>query len=101
LTESANNYTKEGKSSFALLQIRFLSLRILSSKTVFAADRIERECPNRRYVFERHPRKKLKLPLTDIKEVSASNRTDCEDRYAQAIQNYHYYAHRERPFHVI
>lgn len=47
------------------------------------ADRIERECPNRRYVFERHPRKKLKLPLTDIKEVSAANRTDCEDRYCR------------------
>lgn len=47
------------------------------------ADRIERECPNRRYVFERHPRKKLKLPLTDIKEVSAANRTDCEDRYGR------------------
>lgn len=47
----------------------------------YEADRIERECPNRRYVYERHPRKKLKLPLTDIKEVSAANRTDCEDRY--------------------
>lgn len=48
---------------------------------VFLANRIERECANRRYVFERHPRKKLKLSLTDIKEVSAANRTDCEDRY--------------------
>ncbi|XP_046597619.1 uncharacterized protein LOC107217352 isoform X1 [Neodiprion lecontei] len=44
------------------------------------SNRIERECPNRRYVFERHPRKKLKLPMTDLKEVSAANRTDCEDR---------------------
>lgn len=39
-------------------------------------------------MFERHPRKKLKLPLTDIKEVSAANRTDCEDRYT-AIQSHH------------
>lgn len=53
------------------------------------ADRIERECPNRRYVYERHPRKKLKLPLTDIKEVSAANRTDCEDRYNE-IKKYIY-----------
>jgi len=40
-------------------------------------------------VFERHPRKKLKLSLTDIKEVSAANRTDCEDRYiAQRLKIY-------------
>nr|CAD7601352.1 unnamed protein product [Timema genevievae] len=47
--------------------------------------KIENECPNRRYVFERHPRKALKVPdqdmkLTDMKEVSALNRSDCEDR---------------------
>lgn len=36
---------------------------------VFSASRPERECPSRRYVFERHPRKKLKLPVSDIKEV--------------------------------
>ncbi|XP_014208276.1 uncharacterized protein LOC106639272 [Copidosoma floridanum] len=44
------------------------------------SNRIERECPNRRYVFERHSRKKLKLPATDVKEVTAANRTECEDR---------------------
>ena len=33
------------------------------------SNRPERECPSRRYVFERHPRKKLKLPVSDIKEV--------------------------------
>lgn len=46
----------------------------------FAANRPDRECPNRRYVFERHPRKKLKLPSADIKEVQAANRTECEER---------------------
>jgi hypothetical protein len=45
-----------------------------------AASRVERECPNRRYVFERHPRKKLKLPAIDLKQVTATNRSDCEDR---------------------
>ncbi|XP_048508388.1 uncharacterized protein LOC105687681 isoform X2 [Athalia rosae] len=50
------------------------------TEVCLTSNRIERECPNRRYVFERHPRKKLKLPMTDLKEVSASNRTDCEDR---------------------
>lgn len=37
--------------------------------TTLAASRPERECPSRSYVFERHPRKKLKLPISDIKEV--------------------------------
>lgn len=46
----------------------------------FAASRIERECPNRHYVFERHAHKKLKLPVNELKEVVATNRTDCEDR---------------------
>lgn len=44
------------------------------------ASRPERECPSRRYVFERYPRKKLKLPVSDIKEITAANRTDCEDK---------------------
>lgn len=46
----------------------------------FAANRLERECPNRRYVFERHPRKKLKLLASDHKEIQTANRTDCEER---------------------
>lgn len=41
---------------------------------------MERECPNRRYVFERHPRKALRLAQADVKEVAATNRSDCEDR---------------------
>lgn len=43
---------------------------------IVSASRPERECPSRRYVFERHPRKKLKLPVSDIKEVSLS-RASC------------------------
>ncbi|XP_063218677.1 uncharacterized protein LOC134528938 [Bacillus rossius redtenbacheri] len=50
-----------------------------------SSGQIEKDCPNRRYIFERHPRKKLSIPepgskLTDSKEVNADNRTDCEDR---------------------
>lgn len=45
-----------------------------------AAPRPERECPSRRYVFERYPRKKLKLPVSDIKEITAANRSECEDK---------------------
>lgn len=44
------------------------------------ANRPERECPNRKYIFERHPKKKLKLPSPDMKEMMASNRTECEDK---------------------
>ncbi|KAL5290170.1 hypothetical protein ACFFRR_009869 [Megaselia abdita] len=44
------------------------------------SNRPERECPSRRYIFERHPRKKLKLPISDIKEITAANRSDCEDK---------------------
>ncbi|XP_037812213.1 uncharacterized protein LOC119603977 [Lucilia sericata] len=44
------------------------------------SSRPERECPSRSYVFERHPRKKLKLPISDIKEITAANRSDCEDK---------------------
>lgn len=51
-----------------------------------AASRVERECPNRRYVFERHPRKKLKLPIMDLKQVTATNRSDCEDRLVSTMQ---------------
>lgn len=50
------------------------------TEVCITSNRPERECPNRRYIFERHPRKKLKLPSPDMKEVSASNRTDCEDK---------------------
>lgn len=55
---------------------------------MYLANRIERDCPNRRYVFERHPRKKLKLQLTDVKEVTAANRTECEDRSVDKMRNY-------------
>ena len=51
-----------------------------------AASRVERECPNRRYVFERHPRKKLKLPAMDLKQVTSTNRSDCEDRLVRTVQ---------------
>lgn len=44
------------------------------------ANRPERECPSRRYVFERHARKRLKLPASDLKEIMVANRTECEDK---------------------
>ncbi|KAK3909265.1 hypothetical protein KUF71_003864 [Frankliniella fusca] len=50
------------------------------AEVCLSSSRVERECPNRRYVFERHPRKALRLPQADVKEVAANNRSDCEDR---------------------
>ncbi|XP_050440401.1 uncharacterized protein LOC126845652 isoform X2 [Adelges cooleyi] len=50
------------------------------TEVCLSSSRIERECVSRHYVFERHTRKKLKLPNTDYKEMIAANRTDCEDK---------------------
>ncbi|XP_065169086.1 uncharacterized protein nompA isoform X3 [Atheta coriaria] len=50
------------------------------TEVCISSNRPDRECPNRRYIFERHPRKKLKLPAADLKEVQASNRSECEDK---------------------
>lgn len=47
---------------------------------IVLANRPERECPSRRYVFERHARKRLKLPPSDLKEIMVANRTECEDK---------------------
>ncbi|XP_050521456.1 uncharacterized protein LOC126894461 isoform X2 [Daktulosphaira vitifoliae] len=50
------------------------------TEVCLSSSRIERECANRHYVFERHTRKKLKLPTPDYKEIIVNNRTDCEDK---------------------
>ncbi|XP_058789916.1 uncharacterized protein LOC131663486 isoform X2 [Phymastichus coffea] len=50
------------------------------AEVCLTSSRIELECPNRRYVFERHSRKKLKLPAANVKEITAANRTDCEEK---------------------
>ncbi|KAJ8980671.1 hypothetical protein NQ317_013283 [Molorchus minor] len=49
------------------------------TEVCITSNRPERECPNRRYTFERHPRKKLKLSA-DFKEMTAANRSECEDK---------------------
>jgi len=66
---------------FILHKVYTLALSTkLMLRVLFTASRIERECPNRHYVFERHTRKKLKLPPSEYKEMIAANRTDCEDK---------------------
>ena len=46
---------------------------------IFKAARIERECPNRKSVFERITRKRFRPPGS--KEYFVNNRTECEDKY--------------------
>lgn len=58
----------------------YVSLQFNDYYIIFLANRPERECPSRRYVFERHARKRLKLPPSDLKEIMVANRTECEDK---------------------
>jgi len=50
----------------------------LFNEVCLSSSRIERECPNRRSVFERIPRKRFRPP--NSKEYFVSNRTECEDK---------------------
>ena len=45
---------------------------------MFTAARIERECPNRKSVFDRISRKRFLPPGS--KEYFVANRTECEDK---------------------
>lgn len=74
--ESTCYLTREQAQPEGIGNLMLVPNSVHFTEVCLGSDRIERECPNRRYVYERHPRKKLKLPLTDIKEVSAANRTD-------------------------
>ena len=51
-----------------------------------AASRIERECPNRKYVFERITRKRFRP--SGSKEYFVANRTECEDRSVLTITHF-------------
>ncbi|KAL3286356.1 hypothetical protein HHI36_000863 [Cryptolaemus montrouzieri] len=72
---SSNQARPEGMGSLMIVpnSVHFNEICLTSNRP-------DRECPNRRYIFERHPRKRLKLPMPDMKEVQASNRSDCEDK---------------------
>lgn len=51
----------------------------------FIAARIERECPNRKSVFERITRKRFRP--AGSKEYFVNNRTECEDKYETSLSN--------------
>ncbi|XP_065219533.1 uncharacterized protein LOC135845021 isoform X2 [Planococcus citri] len=78
--ESSCYLTREQPAPEGIGTLVFVPNSVHYTEVCLSSSRIERECPNRHYVFERHARKKLKLALADAKEVIAVNRTDCEDR---------------------
>lgn len=67
---------------------------IISIFCVHTANRPERECPSRRYVFERHPRKKLKLPQSDIKEVCLLPFTTSTGKIIDFLFIFKFHSHR-------
>ncbi|KAL9918554.1 no mechanoreceptor potential A [Glossina fuscipes fuscipes] len=78
--ESLCYLTSEQASPEGIGSLMLVPNSVHFNEICLTSSRPERECPSRRYVFERHPRKKLKLPISDIKEITAANRSDCEDK---------------------
>ncbi|XP_065573483.1 uncharacterized protein LOC136035551 isoform X2 [Artemia franciscana] len=48
------------------------------AEVCLTASRIEANCPKRKFIFERVPKKRFRSP--DFKEIPVTNRTECEDR---------------------
>ncbi|XP_021699664.1 uncharacterized protein LOC5570873 isoform X9 [Aedes aegypti] len=78
--ESTCYLTREQAAPEGIGNLMLVPNSVHFTEVCLSSSRPDRECPSRRYVFERHPRKKLKLPVSDIKEVTAANRSDCEDK---------------------
>ncbi|XP_040156461.1 uncharacterized protein LOC120896418 isoform X7 [Anopheles arabiensis] len=78
--ESTCYLTREQAAPEGIGNLMLVPNSVHFTEVCITSSRPDRECPSRRYVFERHPRKKLKLPVSDIKEVTAANRSDCEDK---------------------
>ena len=58
------------------MQTKYIYFIIIKKKQTAA--RIERECPNRKSVFDRISRKRFRPPGS--KEYFVANRTECEDK---------------------
>uniref|UniRef100_A0A336LTK1 CSON004351 protein n=1 Tax=Culicoides sonorensis TaxID=179676 RepID=A0A336LTK1_CULSO len=78
--ESTCYLTREQAAPEGIGNLMLVPNSVHFTEICLTSNRPERECPSRRYVYERHPRKKLKLPSSDIKEMTAANRSDCEDK---------------------
>lgn len=84
--ESTCYLTREQAAPEGIGNLMLVPNSVHFTEVCLSSNRPERECPSRRYVFERHPRKKLKLPVSDIKEMTAANRSDCEDKCMNEFQ---------------
>ncbi|XP_044584045.1 uncharacterized protein LOC123264688 isoform X1 [Cotesia glomerata] len=85
--ESTCYLTREQAQPEGIGNLMLVPNSVHFTEVCLTSNRIERDCPNRRYIFERHPRKKLKLPMTDVREVPAANRTVCEE---SCLNEYHF-----------
>ncbi|XP_028158120.1 uncharacterized protein LOC114351204 isoform X1 [Ostrinia furnacalis] len=78
--ESTCYLTREQATPEGIGTLMIVPNSVHFNEICLTSNRPERECPSRRYVFERHARKRLKLPPSDLKEIMVANRTECEDK---------------------
>ncbi|XP_047997433.1 uncharacterized protein LOC125235021 isoform X4 [Leguminivora glycinivorella] len=78
--ESTCYLTREQAAPEGIGTLMIVPNSVHFNEICLSSNRPERECPSRRYVFERHARKRLKLPSSDLKEIMVANRTECEDK---------------------
>ncbi|XP_045452385.1 uncharacterized protein LOC123661474 [Melitaea cinxia] len=78
--ESTCYLTREQAAPEGIGTLMIVPNSVHFNEICLTSNRPERECPSRRYVFERHARKRLKLPASDLKEIMVANRTECEDK---------------------
>ncbi|XP_061720522.1 uncharacterized protein LOC133527501 isoform X4 [Cydia pomonella] len=78
--ESTCYLTREQAAPEGIGTLMIVPNSVHFNEICLTSNRPERECPSRRYVFERHARKRLKLPSSDLKEIMVANRTECEDK---------------------
>nr|XP_026491011.1 uncharacterized protein LOC113397055 isoform X4 [Vanessa tameamea] len=78
--ESTCYLTREQAAPEGIGTLMIVPNSVHFNEICLTSNRPERECPSRRYVFERHARKRLKLPPSDLKEIMVANRTECEDK---------------------
>ncbi|CAB3383229.1 Hypothetical predicted protein [Cloeon dipterum] len=80
-TESTCYLTREQAAPDGIGNLQLVPNSYHFNEICISSTRIELDCPNMRYVFERFERKMLKLPTgAGAKEVQAENRADCEEK---------------------
>lgn len=67
--ESTCYLTREQATPEGIGNLMLVPNSVHFTEVCLSSSRPERGCPSRRYIFERYPRKKLKLPVSDMREV--------------------------------